>query len=190
VETFTYQLSVTDDCALLLKESLTIYVNGTDKAGSPLTEEHAVDLTSSGDQSFSIANFKGSESLSITLMGISSYAIEGATPSKEPVPLASLTPYYAGTQAVITFVTSTVDYTTSTLSYSISVTDPSSVLDTTSVYLIAANSDSGASRKKEPSAGSHHGHPDLEPEFVHQREFPSLGHLGDLLLCQRRGYCA
>jgi hypothetical protein len=147
VETFTYQLSVTDDCALLLKESLTIYVNGTDKAGSPLTEEHAVDLTSSGDQSFSIANFKGSESLSITLMGISSYAIEGATPSKEPVPLASLTPYYAGTQAVITFVTSTVDYTTSTLSYSISVTDPSSVLDTTSVYLIAANSDGSITQK-------------------------------------------
>jgi hypothetical protein len=146
-ETFTYQLSVTDDCALLLKESLTIYVNGTDKAGSPLTEEHAVDLTSSGDQSFSIANFKGSESLSITLMGISSYAIEGATPSKEPVPLASLTPYYAGTQAVITFVTSTVDYTTSTLSYSISVTDPSSVLDTTSVYLIAANSDGSITQK-------------------------------------------
>ena len=146
-ETFTYQLSVTDDCALLLKESLTIYVNGTDKAGSPLTEEHAVDLTSSGDQSFSIANFKGSESLSITLMGISSYAIEGATPSKEPVPLASLTPYYAGTQAVIAFVSSTVDYTTSTLSYSISLTDPSSVLDTTSVYLIAANSDSSITQK-------------------------------------------
>jgi hypothetical protein len=40
-----------------------------------------------------------------------------------------------------------VDYTTSTLSYSISVTDPSSVLDTTSVYLIAANSDGSITQK-------------------------------------------
>jgi hypothetical protein len=146
-ETFTYQLSVTDSCALLLKESLTIYVNGTDKAGSPLIEQHAVDLTASGDQSFSIANFKGSQSLSLSLQAISSYAAEGETPSKEPVVLTSLTPYYAGAQAVIAFVSSTVDYTTSTLSYSISVTDPSSVLDTTSVYLIAANSDSSITQK-------------------------------------------
>jgi hypothetical protein len=119
---FAYHVSLNDPSATFDTTSYNLQIAGKGLDGLDRTTTNPISDIGA-DQTASLATFKGSQSLTFSLMAISSYAAEGETAKTTSQIFASKCLYYAGVAPTASFAKSIVDDTVETFTYQLSVTD-------------------------------------------------------------------